>query len=35
VRFQGKEGSITFNWRDGDYITVVCPVCCKPITTNL
>jgi hypothetical protein len=35
LRFQQKEGNVTYDFRDGDFVTVECPVCKKPVTCAL
>ena len=35
VRFTQSEGVITYDQRDGDFITVTCPVCRGPIHASL
>ncbi len=35
VRFQQSEGTVTYDQRDGDFVTVKCPVCGQPIHTAL
>lgn len=35
VRFKAKEGKTTYDQRDGNFITVLCPVCSRPINVNL
>jgi RNase P subunit RPR2 len=35
LRFLAYEGTVTRDQRDGDYITIQCPVCAHLIHTNL
>ena len=35
VRFHEKEGKITYDQRDGNFITVLCPICHSRINKNL
>lgn len=33
--FEKHEGKVTCDQRDGDYISIVCPVCLNQVTTNV
>ncbi len=35
LEFQECEGKVTHDQRDGDFITVVCPVCNVTVTADL
>lgn len=35
VKFKRSEGKVTFDQRDGDYVTVACPTCRRPIHSNI
>ena len=35
VEFKRKEGRISYDQRDGDFITVVCPLCRDDINADL
>lgn len=31
LKFLRGDGMLTNDWRDGDYLTVICPVCNSPV----
>lgn len=35
IEFKKSEGKVTASQRDGDFITVVCPVCGRSVHANL
>lgn len=35
VEFYRKEGTVTYDQRDGNFVTVKCPVCGHPIHSSL
>lgn len=35
VRFRQEEGKVTHDQRDGDFVTVTCPVCGNQIHSDL
>lgn len=35
LEFEQREGKITYDQREGDYITVTCPVCQKLVYKDL
>ena len=35
VKFKAKEGKTTYDQRDGNFISISCPVCNKPITVSV
>ena len=35
VRFKQSEGKVTYDQRDGNFVTVICPICNGPIHVNI
>lgn len=35
IRFKEHEGVVTRDQRDGDFITIICPICSHHINKNL
>jgi len=35
IEFEKDEGIITFDQRDGNFITFTCPICNKPINVTI